>query len=106
MTCMLLAVLYWNKEQDFDTFHAKASQIYRITTTLKERADGPTFMQGGTGQVQNPAFKAAVPELLDYVRILGGDVYADVRHEQTTHLNYRCYLRTVIFFLKSLVFHW
>jgi putative ABC transport system permease protein len=83
MTCMLLAVLYWNAERDFDTFHAKASQIYRITTTLKERADGPTLMQGGTGQVQGPAFKAAVPELLDYVRILGGDVYADVRHEQT-----------------------
>ncbi len=33
---------------------------------------------GGTGQVQGPAFKEAVPEILEYVRVMGGDIYGDV----------------------------
>ena len=35
-------------------------------------------VSGGTGQVQGPAFKAGLPEVLDYVRVLGGGLASDV----------------------------
>lgn len=33
---------------------------------------------GGTGQVQGPAFKAGVPELINFTRVLGGGISGDV----------------------------
>lgn len=70
ISCVILAVLYWQDERSFDTFHNR--DLYRITTTIK----GETF--GGTGQVQGPAFKEGVPEILNYTRVLGGDISGDV----------------------------
>lgn len=70
ITCLLLAVLYTKDEHNFDTFHQQ--DIYRITTTV----NGQTT--GGTGQVQGPAFKAQVPEVQQYARVMGGDIYGDL----------------------------
>lgn len=70
ITCLLLAVLYTKDEHSFDDFHQQ--NIYRITTTV----NGQTT--GGTGQVQGPAFKAQVPEVLRYARVMGGDIYGDL----------------------------
>lgn len=81
VTCLLLAVLYWVYERGYDRFHQQSDQLYRITTSLVERQGGDYKRTGGTGQVQGPAFKASVPEVLDYVRLLGGDIYGDVRYE-------------------------
>jgi ABC-type antimicrobial peptide transport system permease subunit len=68
MTCALLAILYVNDELSFDKFHKNATQLYRITTTVTNQ-DG-SQQTVGTGQVQGPAFKAAIPEISDYTRVL------------------------------------
>src|ERR1700733_13580382 len=75
--CVLLAVLYWKDEHSFDTFHQNRYSLYRITTTLRDK-DGKRVTSGGTAQVQGPAFKDGVPEISDYVRLLGGGIGGDV----------------------------
>ena len=84
ITAVLLAVLYWKNEHRFDNFHANNPNIYRITTTLVEGKKDKITTVGGTGQVQGPAFKAEVPELQKYVRIMGGDIYSDVNANNKT----------------------
>lgn len=69
ISCVILAVLYWQDERNFDTFHNP--HLYRITTTMKETT-------GGTGQVQGPAFKENIPEILHYTRVMGGDISGDI----------------------------
>jgi putative ABC transport system permease protein len=76
--CVLLAVLYWKDERSFDTFHTNNPDLYRITTSLIEDKGEKVHRTGGTGQVQGPAFKAGVPELVDYTRVMGGGVSGDV----------------------------
>jgi len=75
---MLLAVLYWKDEGSFDSFHKNNPNLYRVTSTLVENKGDNAITVGGTGQVQGPAFKEAVPEVKSYVRIMGGDIYSDV----------------------------
>jgi putative ABC transport system permease protein len=87
ITCMLFAVLYWNDEHNYDSFHANNPNLYRITTTLAENKGEQSQTIGGTGQVQGPAFKNAVPEVKSYVRVLGGDIFSDViANEKALHL--------------------
>ncbi|CAN5483877.1 ABC transporter permease [soil metagenome] len=76
-TCMLFAVLYWKDERSYDTFHMNYPNLYRITTRLVEK-DEKISNTGGTGQVQGPAFKAAVPEVKSFVRVLGGELCSEV----------------------------
>jgi putative ABC transport system permease protein len=78
ITCVLLAILYSRDERSFDAFHANNPHLYRITTSVVQPKDGSRQTLGGTGQVQGPAFKAAVPEIADYVRVMGGDIYGDL----------------------------
>ena len=70
MTCAVLAILFVNDEVSYDLFHQNAAQLYRLTTTIIN-ADNSKQTFGTTGQVQGPAFKAAIPEIEQYVRILG-----------------------------------
>lgn len=87
ITCMLFAVLYWNDEHSYDSFHKNNPNLYRITTTLIENKAEQSQTIGATGQVQGPAFKDAVPEVKSYVRVLGGDIFSDViANEKTLHL--------------------
>jgi putative ABC transport system permease protein len=67
MSCVLLTILFIRDEYSFDSFHEKSAQLYRITTTNKR--NGATSVTGATGQVQGPAFKANIPEVLEYVRV-------------------------------------
>jgi ABC-type antimicrobial peptide transport system permease subunit len=72
ITCALLAILYVRDEMSYDRFHKNALQLYRLTTTITN----PSGMQqtvGTTGQVQGPAFKEAIPEISDYLRLWGID---------------------------------
>src|SRR4028118_2217772 len=39
-------------------------------------------LTGGTGQVQGPAFKAGIPEVQQYARLLGGGILADYRNSE------------------------
>lgn len=82
ITCLLLAVLYWKEERSFDTFHANNPNLYRITSTIAENKNERAETTGGTGQVQGAAFKAGVPEIKDYTRLLGGGIYGDVLSDQ------------------------
>jgi putative ABC transport system permease protein len=87
ITCMLFAVLYWNDEHSYDSFHTNNPNLYRITTTLIENKGEKLQTIGGTGQVQGPAFKEAIPEVKTFVRVLGGDIYSDViANEKALHL--------------------
>jgi len=76
ITAVLLAILYIKDENSFDAFHTHHKDLYRITTTITQ--DNNTQTTGGTGQVHGPAFKAQVPEVQDFVRVMGGDIYGDV----------------------------
>ncbi|MBX2922480.1 MAG: ABC transporter permease [Chitinophagaceae bacterium] len=67
MACMVLMVLFVKNELSYDTFHQKGPQLYRLTTTIPDKAGGKKTI-GASGQVQGPAFKEAVPEILDYTR--------------------------------------
>ena len=77
ITCVLLAVLYIKDERSYDRFHEKGDNLYRVVTTRTDEK-GERKTVAGTGQPQGPAFKEAVPEILDYVRVLGGDIKGDV----------------------------
>ena len=71
LTCMVLSILYYKNERSFDTFHKNIPHLYRIATTYINNKTGQTEIGAGTAQVQGPAFKARVPEIVDYVRIYG-----------------------------------
>ncbi|MEP7107185.1 MAG: ABC transporter permease [Ferruginibacter sp.] len=87
ITCMLLAVLYVKDEQSFDTFHKHNPDLYRITTNIIPNKGDKLRTIGGTGQVQGPAFKNAVPEVEQFLRIMGGDIFGDViGGDKTLHL--------------------
>lgn len=76
--CMLFAAIYLTDEHSFDRFHRNNPHLYRITSTYHER--GEFISSGGTGQVQGPAFQARMPEITHYARVMGGEIYGDVRH--------------------------
>jgi putative ABC transport system permease protein len=80
ITCILLAVLYVLDEHHFDDFHINNPNLYRITTSKVE--NNQRVITGGTGQVQGPVFKAEVPEVLSYARLMGGDIYGDLHTEE------------------------
>ena len=77
ITCVLLAVLFVKDERSFDNFHEKGNNLYRVLTNVTDNK-GERKTVAGTGQPQGPAFKEAVPEIVDYVRVLGGDIKGDV----------------------------
>ncbi len=79
LASLLLAVLYVQDEWSFDRFHNKNPNLYRITTSLAQNPGDHPRRTGGTGQVQGPAFKAQVPEVEAYTRVMGGDIFADVQ---------------------------
>ncbi|MBD0288319.1 MAG: ABC transporter permease, partial [Flavisolibacter sp.] len=69
LTSVLLVTLFVKDEFSYDSFHANAPQLYRITTSFVNK-DGSQQTIGASGQVQGPSFKAAVPEVLDYSRLM------------------------------------
>ncbi|HKZ64863.1 MAG TPA: ABC transporter permease [Chitinophagaceae bacterium] len=79
LTCVVLSILYYKYERSFDSFHKNIPHLFRITTKYVDNKTGETGGGGGTAQVQGPAFKAQIPEILDYVRIYGGDVIENVK---------------------------
>lgn len=84
ISCLLLAVLFIKDEQSYDRFHEK--DIYRVVTHLTDQ-QGERLAVAGTGQPQGPAFREAVPEIKEYVRLMGGDITGDViANNKTLHL--------------------
>ncbi len=77
ITCVLLAALYIKEERSYDRFHEKKENLYRVLTSRTDNK-GNRGTVAGTGQPQGPAFKEAVPEIIDYTRVLGGDIRGDI----------------------------
>jgi putative ABC transport system permease protein len=73
MTCALFAIMFVKDEMSYDRWHSNASRLYRLTTLITHTNDGTQQLVATTGQVQGPAFKSAIPEIADYVRILGAE---------------------------------
>lgn len=69
LSCVLLITLFVKDEFSYDRFHKKYPRIFRITTTVTDKEGNHEF-NGNSGQVQGPAFKAAIPEVTDYVRLM------------------------------------
>ncbi|HTD92252.1 MAG TPA: ABC transporter permease, partial [Chitinophagaceae bacterium] len=68
LACCLLIFLYTKDELSYDRFHAKGDQLYRITCQIKEK-EGDVRKFGIGGQTQAPSFKAAIPEIKEFVRV-------------------------------------
>lgn len=77
----MLSILYYKDEHSFDLFHKNIPNLYRINTTYVDNKTGQAQTTGGTGQVQGPAFKTQLPEILDYTRIWGGDIMENVKSD-------------------------
>lgn len=84
ITCLLLAVIYWDEEHSYDDFHTNNPNLYRITTNLIEYKGAMAQTVGATGQVQGRAFKEAVPEIKNYARVMGGEIYNEVSTDGKT----------------------
>jgi putative ABC transport system permease protein len=84
ITAMLLAILFWRDEASFDTFHENNPDLYRVTTSHIESRGGDRVTVGGTGQVQGPAFKASIPEVKSFTRVMGGDIYSNIVANEKT----------------------
>src|SRR5579863_3944183 len=74
--CVLWAILYIRDENRFDRFHAGFDRLYRITTTINNPVNGGSTIMGATGQVEGPAFKRNIPEIENYVRVMGVDDFS------------------------------
>jgi putative ABC transport system permease protein len=75
---MLLAILFWRDEASFDSFHKNNPNLFRVTTSHIESRGGDLVTVGATGQVQGPAFKASIPEVKSFTRVMGGDIYSNI----------------------------
>src|SRR5580698_480151 len=71
MACVLWAILYIRDENSFDRVHVRVNRLYRITTKIRTPLNGGSTIMGATGQVEGPAFKLKIPEIEDYVRVMG-----------------------------------
>lgn len=70
LACAMLIMLYVKDEVSYDKFHPNVQHIYRIVS--KSNFDGETHIDGNTGYLQGPRFKANVPGIESYVRIQSG----------------------------------
>jgi putative ABC transport system permease protein len=67
MASALLIYEYVSFEKSFDSFHARADQIYRVTTVWNEKTTSGDH-RATTVPWSGPGVKEAFPEVLDYAR--------------------------------------
>lgn len=71
LACCMLIILYSKDEVSYDRFHTNAKNIFRITNT-RFGDDGKEQSKNGiTGMMPGPAFKRAIPEIKEFVRLQG-----------------------------------
>lgn len=70
LACAMLIILYVKDEVSFDKFHPNVQNIYRIVSQMN--FEGESHLDGNTGFLQGPRFKANVPGIESYVRIQHG----------------------------------
>ena len=67
LACCMLIFLYTKDEVSYDRFQENKDRLYRIVSS--ETYEGNTRKSGSTGMMPGPAFKEAIPEIEDYVRV-------------------------------------
>ncbi|AKD04859.1 ABC transporter permease [Pontibacter korlensis] len=77
ITCSILLFLIINYELSYDTFHDKADQIYRVTTTYKT----------GDGEEKHMGIRFPIPKLLRSNDNFGMDNLTQVFAEETSQIN-------------------
>ncbi|WP_236978352.1 ABC transporter permease [Membranihabitans maritimus] len=97
ITCLLLAVMYWDEEHGYDDFHTNNPNLYRITTNLVEHKGAIVQTVGTTGQIQGRAFKEAVPEIRKFTRVMGGGISSEVSTAEKTLLLNTLFVDTSFF---------
>ncbi len=65
----MLIILYAKDEVSYDQFHKNKAQIYQIVNQWRKPDGSIQSHDGNTGNLQGYKFKAAIPEVLDYVRL-------------------------------------
>ena len=68
LTCCILILLYVKDEMSFDRFHKNARRIYQLSCDRIEK-DGSDEKFAIAAMVQGPAFKQAIPEIEEFVRV-------------------------------------
>lgn len=68
LACCMLILLYTKDETSFDRFHENKSRLYQLTCKISEK-DRPEETYGMAAMTQGPAFKEAIPEIKEYVRV-------------------------------------
>jgi len=82
MAACLLILQYVSFELSFDNFHAKKDRIYRINQDRLNNGKLSTRWAGGAFAPGN-AFKTALPEIEDFVKIVGaGQVLANYKDQK------------------------
>lgn len=82
MAACLLILQYVSFELSFDNFHAKKDRIYRINQDRFNNGKLSTRWAGGAFAPGN-AFKTALPEIEDFVKIVGaGQVLANYKDQK------------------------
>jgi putative ABC transport system permease protein len=73
LACAMLIILYVKDEVSYDRFHEKASQIYCVVLKghFDHGANNYSNYISVSGYLQGPKFKAAIPEIQDFVRFQG-----------------------------------
>jgi putative ABC transport system permease protein len=67
LACCILILLYTKDEVSFDRFHAKKDQLFQLT--CHRISDGEDKHFAIAAMVQGPAFREAIPEVEEFVRV-------------------------------------
>ncbi len=77
----LLILQYVSFELSYENFHAKKDRIYRVHQDRYDNGKLSTQWAGGAYAVGN-SFKEAIPEIEDYVKVVGnGEVVAEINNQ-------------------------
>jgi putative ABC transport system permease protein len=82
LTCCMLILLYAKDETGFDRFHENRDRLYQLTCRITDK-ERPEQTYGMAAMTQGPAFKAAIPEIKDYVRLDNNDRMVIKRGNET-----------------------
>jgi len=68
LTCCILIILFVKDEGSYDHFHKNKDQLFQLVCDRIEK-DGVDTKSAIAAFVQGPAFKTAIPEILDFTRV-------------------------------------
>jgi len=97
MACCILIVLFVRDELSYDSYHAKADQIYRVITKIETQGEMSILIS--TPPPLGPALTNDFPEIVNYVRFI-----SPLRDEVLVGYKDRKFYETRFFFADQTVF--